>query len=491
MRRSRKRFRLGESNIKPAYRPIPGQGNHNELHIFDFDETLGNTAGATLHVGVEKTPSGWQPIDNYAAQMKGAIQSNDVFSWNEAIQKGLIGPGLQQQLSQYIDSSGKLSNTFKDPNLHGCEVVFIGTEGYKHFKILVGNGGLAGVGAQRPVIWATHPKALNNPNAQVGEELHIIDYSPASSLGQAAPIDLNIRTADINQKEKDRIGIVTARKGQTAMDSLAGKGTVKASNISDMKGFIDQQGLAPFDFIYGAADVDNDGAINKASYIKNAWLRGDEQDLYFYDDDINNIQAVEDYLLNDPDILKFKPGARVNLYHDNPGPRWKSNSATRHRPYKQYTIGTGQMRNQPTIKGLPDPTQDPSGRVAKNLRKMRGIFEQRRRIRSRRNALIIAETVKYLASNSSQRKVLRENCHKSKGRMLDYGHQRSDSGEGKMTKAKLFRMAQMAQRLHDKIFGYDDLPEWVQDKITTAEDRLKTAHDYMLYKIWRMENEQV
>ena len=58
-----------------------------------------------------------------------------------------------------------------------------------------------------------------------------------------------------------------------------------------------------------------------------------------------------------------------------------------------------------------------------------------------------------------------------------------------MTKAKLFRMAQMAQRLHDKIFGYDDLPEWVQDKITTAEDRLKTAHDYILYKIWRMENE--
>ena len=36
----------------------------------------------------------------------------------------------------------------------------------------------------------------------------------------------------------------------------------------------------------------------------------------------------------------------------------------------------------------------------------------------------------------------------------------------------------------------DDLPGWVQDKVTTAEDRLQSAHDYMLYKIWRMENDQ-
>ena len=59
-----------------------------------------------------------------------------------------------------------------------------------------------------------------------------------------------------------------------------------------------------------------------------------------------------------------------------------------------------------------------------------------------------------------------------------------------MTKAKLFRMAQMAQRLHDKLIDGDDLPGWVQDKVTTAEDRLQSAHDYILYKVWRMENEQ-
>ncbi len=72
------------------------------------------------------------------------------------------------------------------------------------------------------------------------------------------------------------------------------------------------------------------------------------------------------------------------------------------------------------------------------------------------------------------------------GRMMDYGKQKSDSHEGRMTKAKLFRLAQMAQRLHDKIFDADDLPEWVQDKITTSEDRLQSAHDYITYKLHRL-----
>jgi hypothetical protein len=71
------------------------------------------------------------------------------------------------------------------------------------------------------------------------------------------------------------------------------------------------------------------------------------------------------------------------------------------------------------------------------------------------------------------------------GRMFDYGSVKSDSHEGRMTKAKLFRLAQMAQSLHDRMEDGDDLPEWVQDKITTSEDRISSAHDYIDYKIRR------
>ena len=75
------------------------------------------------------------------------------------------------------------------------------------------------------------------------------------------------------------------------------------------------------------------------------------------------------------------------------------------------------------------------------------------------------------------------------GRMFDYGHKKSDSHEGRMTKAKLFRMAQMAQSLEHQLHDGDDLPGWVQDKVTTAEDRLRSAYEYMDYKIRRMKQQ--
>ena len=72
------------------------------------------------------------------------------------------------------------------------------------------------------------------------------------------------------------------------------------------------------------------------------------------------------------------------------------------------------------------------------------------------------------------------------GRMFDYGNTKSDSHEGRMTRAKLFRMGKMAQSFHDRLEDGDDLPQWVNDKITTAEDRLRAAYDYIEYKIHRM-----
>ena len=75
------------------------------------------------------------------------------------------------------------------------------------------------------------------------------------------------------------------------------------------------------------------------------------------------------------------------------------------------------------------------------------------------------------------------------GRMMDYGHTKSDSHEGRMTRAKLFRMGKMAQSFHDRLEDGDDLPEWVQDKVTTAEDRLRSAFEYVDYKLHRMKND--
>ncbi|OUU74823.1 MAG: hypothetical protein CBC29_06760 [Methylococcaceae bacterium TMED69] len=72
------------------------------------------------------------------------------------------------------------------------------------------------------------------------------------------------------------------------------------------------------------------------------------------------------------------------------------------------------------------------------------------------------------------------------GRMFDYGKVKSDSHEGRMAKAKLHRMGKWSQSLHDRLHDGDDLPGWVQDKITTAEDRLRSAFEYMDYKLKRL-----
>ena len=66
------------------------------------------------------------------------------------------------------------------------------------------------------------------------------------------------------------------------------------------------------------------------------------------------------------------------------------------------------------------------------------------------------------------------------GRDLGYGE-----GEGRMTRSQLDKIARYAQHLHDTLRDSDDLPEWVQDKITTSEDRISSAHDYIDYKIRR------
>lgn len=75
--------------------------------------------------------------------------------------------------------------------------------------------------------------------------------------------------------------------------------------------------------------------------------------------------------------------------------------------------------------------------------------------------------------------------HDDDGRMFDYGHTKSDSHEGRMTRAKLYRMGKMAQSFHDRLEDGDDLPQWVNDKVTTAEDRLRSAFEYMDYKLHR------
>jgi hypothetical protein len=59
--------------------------------------------------------------------------------------------------------------------------------------------------------------------------------------------------------------------------------------------------------------------------------------------------------------------------------------------------------------------------------------------------------------------------------------------EGDMAMTQLRSIVYHAQQLHDQLNANDNLPEWVQSKITLAQDYMQTAHDYM----YSQRNEQI
>tara|TARA_B100000768_G_scaffold56940_1_gene55339 strand:+ start:3123 stop:3563 length:441 start_codon:yes stop_codon:yes gene_type:complete len=57
------------------------------------------------------------------------------------------------------------------------------------------------------------------------------------------------------------------------------------------------------------------------------------------------------------------------------------------------------------------------------------------------------------------------------------------NNEGGMSKGQLKTMIDAAQELHDMLSDNDNMPEWVQSKITKATDYVDTARDYMKNEI--------
>lgn len=85
-----------------------------------------------------------------------------------------------------------------------------------------------------------------------------------------------------------------------------------------------------------------------------------------------------------------------------------------------------------------------------------------------------------------------DHSHSSEGgRMLDYGHQKSDSEEGRMMKQILRDIAVDAYRLHQMLEDGDDLPQWCQYKTAQAQQMVGSVRNYLEYKFERMGDDLV
>ena len=85
-------------------------------------------------------------------------------------------------------------------------------------------------------------------------------------------------------------------------------------------------------------------------------------------------------------------------------------------------------------------------------------------------------------SEQQIRSLIREELELAmKGRNLGYGE-----GEGRHTKSQLHKIAIYAAKLHEMIQDDDDLPEWVQSKISVINSNIGKIKHYLEYKILRM-----
>lgn len=72
------------------------------------------------------------------------------------------------------------------------------------------------------------------------------------------------------------------------------------------------------------------------------------------------------------------------------------------------------------------------------------------------------------------------------GRNLDYGHVKSDAGEGKMAKTTLLTMGRDLYNLYTLLNDQDDLPQWCHYKLAKSSADLSTVTDYLTSKITKI-----
>ena len=271
-----------------------------ELHVFDFDDTLGVTKSATLHVAFDynggdvNNPESYKPITDLTDRIGGKTASAANFTTD-----GITGDKL----------------TTGADYLRGGQVVALDTDQYKHWK-----AGYMGK-FEDPTKQVTYPdgnieellkKAAAKMNGKPGE-IHAIDFTPSSSLGDVEPIDATLAKLSKEDGEGDVTAVVTARKGQTDMGTFGG-GKVPAKNVEDIKDFLgDEIGMHP-DYVFGAADFGNNVADKKREIIRDivAGQDGKISDIFFYDDDKKNTDAVTK--LKDDDTEELQ-GHNLNIFN--------------------------------------------------------------------------------------------------------------------------------------------------------------------------------
>jgi hypothetical protein len=231
---------------------VPGNSPpEKQVHVFDFDDTLGLTSNAN---GVMLYRDG-KPAHRTAGEVKDWLASLGV------PETAILEPGIQSirerenGMAVYLSSSGlaKVQKAFP-PSKQGV------TTGY----------------ADRV--------------EQPGETI-LIDFTPSSgtNVNDTTPIEPTInKMKKANAQGSDTI-VITARKADGVGTDFHGK-DVAATNSKDMEDFLAAQGAKPTDGVMGVTGQNKGLAIIK-KYIAN--YEDPPEEIHFYDDLKKNTDEVE------------------------------------------------------------------------------------------------------------------------------------------------------------------------------------------------------
>jgi hypothetical protein len=285
---------------------IPGNASpEDQLHVFDFDDTL----------GVTDNPNGVMIFKD------GKPAHTDV----EEAKKWIAAAGL----NKYLTNKGKETVMFS-PDLNG--VIFY-----------VDSAGLAKVYKDLNNKVITYdPKNLGDSWKKIYDTTGFAalgDYSPSNNidLNTTKPIKSTIDKLKSLNSSGAKTAIMTARQDTGDAQGLDGNG-VKVTNVKDIDAFLSKQGAKPNSGIMGVKGQ------NKGEKIKSNYVDGKEdppEEIHFYDDSKRNTDDVSN--------IAGKVPAELHIY--GPG-HFDTGEASAEDPDQSYEAGEKEKKVAEIIKKI-------------------------------------------------------------------------------------------------------------------------------------------
>ena len=249
-------------------KPIPGDAPvKKQLHVFDFDDTLGVTSDSNGVMLYRHGEPAWKTAEEAQDWLR-----NDAGLGDSDLLKGPKG------------------KSFEKP------------DGIDGFAVYVNSGALPAIkkAASGNVVIAPGKPASD------ADEAVVFDFSPSNTAKSPAPIKGSVDKVRKEDSEGAKTAIVTARSGEKskkATKDFAGN-DVKVSVEKDLSNFMKSQ-KAPLN-----TGVHGTSGANKGEYIKNNLLDPMPDEIHFYDDDASNINKVKDALAGKvpAEVFLYGPG---------------------------------------------------------------------------------------------------------------------------------------------------------------------------------------